>query len=85
MAKYATLDDDTKARWELQRRLCLERQPRIKDDIIDILRKNPRIYWDSIAEYINNWCSAATIRCWVTSRGGYSLYTEQIIPLLSEE
>ena len=38
MAKYHTLDDDTKTRWELKRRMCLERQPPIKDDIIDILR-----------------------------------------------
>jgi len=77
IARYDTLDEDVKAQWEMKRRIHLERQPRIKHDILNAMRKNPRCSWEGIAEEIDNWCSAATIRRYVTSRGGYQLYSER--------
>ena len=71
---YTTLSNDLKIKWELKWHACLERQKRIKNDIVDAIRCNPRSSWDAIAEHIDQWCSAATIRRWVISRGGYHLY-----------
>jgi len=83
--EFEHLDSGTKELWEGKRRAHLLRQPAIKESIIDAIRKNPKISWSGIEAEIDFWCSASTIRKWVTSRKGYSLYAERIIPLLSPE
>jgi hypothetical protein len=82
--KYNTLDDATKERWEMKRREQLLRQPNIKNEIIAAVIKNPKASWTGISGTIGNWCSAGCIQRWMTSRDGYSLYTERVIPLLSD-
>jgi hypothetical protein len=81
--EYNNLPASVKKVWEMKKRQHLERQPLIKDDIIHIIRSNPKISWDGIAEAINHWCSASTIQRWVTTRDGYRIYTERIVPLLT--
>jgi len=49
------------------------------------LRKNNSICYEKLAAKIDYWCSAGTIRKWVQSRGGYKIYMERVIPLLSEQ
>jgi hypothetical protein len=83
MAAYETIGDEKKVEWELERRQHFLKQNSIKNDIIAAIRKNPRRAWVGIKTDINNWCSAATIRRWVSSRAGYKLYVERVIPLLS--
>ena len=51
-------------------------QPKIKGLIMEELRKNKSISYKSLSGALNFWCSADTIRRWVTSREGFSLYTE---------
>jgi hypothetical protein len=84
MAEYDTIGDDMKVEWEMERRKHLLKQNSIKNDIIAAIRKNPRRAWVGIETDIHNWCSAATIRRWVSSRAGYKLYAERVIPLLSD-
>ena len=80
---YDKLPNETKALWEMKLREHLLRQGRIIIDITDAIRKNPRRSWEGIEKDIEHWCSAATIRRWVTSRAGYKLYCERVIPLLN--
>jgi hypothetical protein len=82
--EYESLDDGKKALWEGKRREHLLRQPAIKDQIIDAIRKNPKKSWSGIEADINFWCSAATIYRWITSMPGYHLYCERVIPLLTD-
>jgi hypothetical protein len=84
MAGYDTIGDDKKVEWELEKRKHLLQQNSIKNDIIAAIRKNPRRAWVGIEKDIHNWCCAATIRRWVSSRAGYKLYAERVIPLLSD-
>jgi hypothetical protein len=62
----------------------LERQPAIKDQIIAAIRKNPKRSWKGIEADINYWCSDSAIYHWVTSRPGYKLYCERVVPLLTD-
>jgi hypothetical protein len=55
-----------------------------KNDIIAAIQKNPSRAWVGIEKDINNWCCAATIGRWVSSRAGNILYVERVIPLLSD-
>lgn len=82
--EFESLDDGNKALWEGKRREHLLQQPRIKDRIIDAIRKNPKRSWSGIEADINHWCSDASIYRWVTSRPGYHLYCERVIPLLTD-
>ena len=82
--KYETLDDGKKAMWEAKRREHLLRQPAIKNQIIESIKRNPRRSWKCIEADINHWCSDTTIYRWVTSKAGYALYAERIIPLLND-
>jgi hypothetical protein len=43
LAKYGNLDEGTESRWEKIKRDHLARQPAIKQDIIDSIRRNPKI------------------------------------------
>jgi hypothetical protein len=70
MAEYETIGDEKKVEWELERRRHLLKQNSIKNDIIATIWKNPRRAWVGIKRDINNWCSAATIRRWLSSRAG---------------
>lgn len=82
--EFESLDDGTKAIWEGKRREHLERQPAIKDQICNAIRKNPKRSWKGIEADINYWCSDLAIYRWATSRPGYHLYCERVVPLLSE-
>ncbi|CAJ1968207.1 unnamed protein product [Cylindrotheca closterium] len=68
--KFKTLDDDTKAVWEFQRRAHLSRHATIKDQIIRARKTNPKCSWRSIEEEIDHWCCDATIRRWAMAREG---------------
>ena len=84
-AKFDQLDAGNKAMQAERSRLHLAQQPFIKDRIIDLLQTNNNASYVQLESSINNWCSAETIRRWVTSRPGYKLYRERIVPLLSHE
>eukprot|EP00957_Ditylum_brightwellii_P067032 5088169-Ditylum_brightwellii.AAC.2 len=66
--EYDNVPAGVKTVWEMKKRQHLERQLLIRDDIIHIIRSNPKISWDGTAETINHCCSASTIQRWVTSR-----------------
>ena len=67
---------------EVYSRTKISQQMYVKDLIIDTLRNNPSMSFDNLAKEIN-FCSAQTIHKWMASYAGYSLYTEQTLPLLS--
>ena len=50
-----------------------------------MVRNNPKVSWESLAAGVDQWCSAATIRQWMTTRAVYKLYDERIITFLSKE
>jgi hypothetical protein len=50
-----------------------------------MLKRNPKISWESLELAIDRWCSASTIRRWVTSFDGLQTYCERVIPLLSDK
>ena len=77
------MDQGAKDQWEMERRKHLERQPHIKNEIIESIKKDPRRTWVGIEADINHWCSASCIRRWVTSWESFTTCTERIIPLLS--
>jgi hypothetical protein len=82
--KFDSLDVGTKALWEGKRRVHLFQQPAIKNQIIDTIRKNPKRSWKVIKADINFWCSDSAIYRWITSKPGYHLYCERVIPLLMD-
>lgn len=84
-ATFAGLDDNAKAEWESKRRAHLERQPAIQEQIVAAIRKNPKRSWKGIEADINFWCSDAAIYRWVTSRPGYRVYCERVVPLPLEK
>lgn len=71
------------AYWEMQVRSKLERQPFIRDQIIESLRENPAKSFDKVSEDIGHWCSSTTIQRWISSHSGYATYAERALPLLS--
>jgi len=73
---YENEKEHVKQEWEAKRREHLSMQPKIKGLIMEELRKNKSISYKSLSGALNFWCSADTIRRWVTSREGFSLYTE---------
>jgi hypothetical protein len=77
MPGYDTISHEKKVEWELEKRKHLLQQNSIKNDINAEIQKNPRRAWVGIKKDINNWCCAATIRRWVSSRAGYKLYAER--------
>ena len=87
MEKYESINADNKVFWEAKSREKIALQPTIRGAIVDAMRRDPKMSWESIEadDAINHWCSADTIRRWVESREGYCLYAERIIPLLSDE
>jgi hypothetical protein len=65
--EYDELEPDTKRNWDMVAREHDEQQLNIKQRIIEALKANPKIYWQALEETIQHWCSASTIRRWVTS------------------
>ena len=84
-AEFKTISTGEREKWEAVARAHLERHRRIPDIIRGLVRKNPSITYHGIANALGHWCSASTIQRWVTSREGYKLYTERVIPLLTKE
>ena len=80
---YANLGLNQKGQWDGAVRSHLEKWRRIPAIIKSVVRKNPSITYHGIANEIDYWCSASTIQRWITSREGYKLYSERVIPLLS--
>ena len=78
--EFDHLDQAVKDQYEAE-----ARQPLIATSIKDYLNKNPSISYHGIANSINNWCSPVTIQRWITSREGFKIYAERVIPLLSKE
>ena len=80
--KYKQLDPDTKAIWLAKARKHLHRQPQIVSILISILQRNPKRGWLRLESDIRNWCSANTIKLWLTSHSTFGFYTERVFPLL---
>jgi hypothetical protein len=80
---WVCLSDADKGVWEFKARSHLERQPHIRGQILDSLRKNPTKSFERVAADIDYWCSHSAISRWLTSHG-MSLYTQRILPLLSK-
>jgi hypothetical protein len=51
---------------------------------VTALKKNPKSSWRHIEKTINHWCCNSTIPRWLTSKDGYKLYANRVIPLLSD-
>jgi hypothetical protein len=81
---FESLDNNIKEVWESKHRSHLLRQPHNMNEIISALKKNPKSSWRHIEKEINHWCCDSTIRKWVTSKKGFKVYAERIIPLLSD-
>jgi hypothetical protein len=69
--KYDHLTPDRRKRWEMEARGHDEEQPLIKSRITEMLKRDPKISWESLELGIDRWCSASTIRRWVTSFDGF--------------
>ena len=80
--EYDTLDDDTKELWICTSRAHILKQPHIADQIVTMLQQNPKRSWLGLEEDLGNWCSAVTIRKWLTSRESFKHYAERIFPNL---
>ena len=60
----------------------MEKQPRIRQILIDALREDSRIPYDGLANYIQHWCSVSTICLWLITIDGYTMYSERIITII---
>ena len=69
--EFNSLDEHSQEIWSFEARKLLERQPFIKSQIMDAMRRDNSISYDGLSNHINNWCSPSTIRRWVISREGY--------------
>jgi hypothetical protein len=70
--------------WNFHAQNHNKRQPLIRDQIIEAIRKNPTRSFQKIAADIDHWCSATAIHQWLLSHASYSIYVETILPLLSK-
>ena len=68
--QYNNINEDEKAKWEFARRSHFIQQQNIKHKLIEMFRKNPKVSWVSLAAEVDQWCSAATIQQWMTTREG---------------
>jgi hypothetical protein len=53
--KYDHLTTDMRERWEMEARDHDEQQPLIKSRIIEMLKRNPKISWESLELAIDRW------------------------------
>ena len=81
--EWDDLDEGSKEMWEAKRRQHLTKQSQIKGIIVEALQTDPTMSWEKIAGETGDWCSADTIRRFVTSHGSYTTYAERILPLLN--
>ena len=82
---FAKLSSDHLELWEMKRRAHLLQWDYIPSRIADSMTRNPKRSWSGIEHDLGYWCSATTIRRYLTSRIGYRLYAERVIPNLSAE
>ena len=80
--QFDAVDADTKLLWELRSREHLHRQPQIAKLILLVFDKNPKRSWLGLETDIDYWCSATTIRKWLTQQETFSYYAERILPNL---
>ena len=83
--EFNALYSDLLDLWEMKRRAHLLQWEHIPSRITEALTQNPKWSWSGIEHDLEYWCSATTIRCYLTTRVGYRLYAERIIPSLSTE
>ncbi|KAI2503723.1 hypothetical protein MHU86_10704 [Fragilaria crotonensis] len=83
-AEWVLLSPAEKEVWTFHARNHDERQPFIRDQIIEAIRKNPTRSFQKIAADIDHWCLATAIHQWLSSHASYSVYVERILPLLSK-
>jgi hypothetical protein len=69
--------------WEAEEQRHNQCQPMIKDAIIHALQNYVVKSFSRIGRDNDGWCCASTIHSWLKSKETYSLYTEQVLPLLS--
>lgn len=81
--EYENLSQTRKEQWAAKSRALISRQPLIKDQLITLLQKDNSLSYEGLSNGINHWCNPSTIRRWITTREGFKMYGEQIIPLLS--
>jgi hypothetical protein len=77
MDQHDHLTSDMRERWEMEARGHDEEQPLIKSRIIEMLKRDPKISWASLELGIARWCSASTIRRWITSFDSFPTYCER--------
>jgi hypothetical protein len=80
---WICLGDGKRGIWEFKARNHDERQPQIRDQILDSLRRNPTKSFEKVAADIGYWCSCGAIFRWLTSYMKISMYVQRILPLLS--
>jgi hypothetical protein len=80
---WICLDEDERGVWEFKARNHDERQPQIRDQILDSLRRNPTKPLEKVAADIGHWCSFGAIFRWLTTHLKISMYVQRILPLLS--
>ena len=80
--RFKSLDPDMLATWQVKSREHIHRQPHIASQLITYLQANSKRSWLGLEADIDNWCSAATIRMWFTSRPTFGYYSERIFPFL---
>ena len=83
--EFAMMSANDKSVWAVVARSNLQRQENISQSIRTLVANNPSITYGAIAKSLGNWCSSSTIHRWITSREGYKLYTERVVPLLSQQ
>ena len=83
--RWKKLPTCTKEKWEAVAREHDNRQPTIKDAIIDSLQRNAHKSFEQVENDIGGWCSRSTIQRWLSSYASFQYYTERIIPLLTKQ
>ena len=82
MEEFRNISDVVKELWEARARDLVEKQPGIRQRLIDTPHKYSRITYDGLDNSIRHWCSASTIHQWLMSREGYIIYLVSVIHLL---
>jgi hypothetical protein len=81
---WQALSEEQKTVWACLSREHHERQPLIRDQILDAIRANPTKSFEQISSDIGGWCAASTIHRWLQSQETYGTYVERILPLLTK-
>jgi hypothetical protein len=82
-ARWSRMSEVKKRVWYKEQRDHDERQPLVRDQIIESLQANGAKSYRAVAEDIGYWCCASTIQKWLSSQDTYCKYVQRNLPLLS--